>query len=442
VLKEEVFFAMKKVLNILIRIIIVLIVIVLLFVAGVGAYVLYTRAQKENSETIIKGESGDIIVSNKNELEPTITCLFMGVNDSLTDFIMLGKYDPNTREINLMSIPRDSKVDGTVDGKINSAYARGLNPMNTVNIVTEITGVEIDYYVLFKTKVLRDLVDAVGGVTVTVPVNMNYDDPVQNLHIHLKKGTYKLNGDQAEQFCRFRRYPNGDVDRVKAQQSFIKAMVYRCLEPQNLLKAGDLIEIALKNTQTNAVTDLIPEYIDDAVSFKPDRMRIETLPGYGGYADNGISYFFINEKKAKELIDEMFNKKYTPEEAAEIQEELDSSGETKIDISLISGEDKETTRTSGEKLKIEVLNNGASVRDFNRVVEILNNSGYDVVRVSTIIDTKNELSSITCYSSSTFIKNELKAVSRIVGILKLETETKKDADVDFTIVLGPNYVAD
>ena len=79
----------------------------------------------------------------------------MGANGALTDFIMLGKYDPNTREVNLMSIPRDTYVDETYDHKINSAYAKGYDPENTVKIVEKMTGVEIDYYVLFKANVLR-----------------------------------------------------------------------------------------------------------------------------------------------------------------------------------------------------------------------------------------------------------------------------------------------
>lgn len=302
---------MKKGLKIFLICLLVIFIIVMMAGIGVFAGVMYTRRSFDDREFITP--SGDIGIDLGLEsgeeavLEDKVTCLFMGVNGTLTDFIMLGQYNPNTREVNLLSIPRDTKVEGTVDGKINSAYS-GVDPMRTVNKVQELTGVEIDYYFLFKTNLLRDLVDAVDGVTVTVPVNMNYDDPVQNLHIHLKKGTYKLNGNQAEQFCRYRQYVWGDVDRVKAQQSFIQAMISRCLEPQNLLKIGTLIDIVLENTKTNVTMDIAKEYIDDAIAFKSDRIRIETLPGQGGSGSNGLSYYFVNEEEAKTLIDEMFNK--------------------------------------------------------------------------------------------------------------------------------------
>ena len=136
---------MKKFLNILLRIFIILIVLIIMIVAGGAAYVLYVRAQKESTETITISGDKQVVVSKKIELEPTITCLFMGANQNLTDFIMLGKYDPNTREINLMSIPRDTKVDSGLYAKINSIYAKGgFDPMATVNKVREITGVDID----------------------------------------------------------------------------------------------------------------------------------------------------------------------------------------------------------------------------------------------------------------------------------------------------------
>ena len=438
---------MKRFLNILLRVFIILIVLIVMVVAGGAAYVLYVRAQKESTETITISGDKQVVVSKKIELEPTITCLFMGRNQGLTDFIMLGKYDPNTREVNLMSIPRDTKIGDGMYGKINSLYAKGLNPMNTVNKVTEITGVEIDYYVLFSTNLLRELVDEIDGVTVTVPINMNYDDPYQDLYIHLKKGTYKLNGKQAEQFCRFRKnnngtgYPDGDVGRVKAQQSFIKAMIARCLEPQNLLKAKKLVDIVLKDTKTNITQELAMEYIDDAVAFKPDRVRMETLPGQGGYATDGISYFFMDKEKSKELINELFNQETNMEEVMEIQEEIERE-EKKKEEKEAKKEIIVRERKSGDSIRIEVLNNGTSVSNFNKTVELLNGKGYDVVKVGKKDDTKNELSKIICYSPNEEMLEVMQDISKVVGINKLENSEEGSADLDFTVILGPKYVAE
>lgn len=427
---------MKKFLNILLRIFIVIIVLCMLGVATVVGFVAYSNWEKEKYEVITYSGEKQIITSKKIELEDTVTGLFLGVNSGLTDFIMLGKYDPNTREINLMSIPRDTYVEDTIDGKINSAYARKFNVQDTINVVEKLTGVKVDYYVLFKTKVLRELVDEVGGVTVDVPINMNYDDPYQNLHIHLNKGTQLLDGKKAEQFVRFRKnnnntgYVRGDVDRVQAQQKFIKAMILRCLEPQNLIKLGNLVQIVIDNTVTNVTMEVASDYIDDAFAFKPDRIRMEVLPGEGGYSKSGISYFFVNEEEAVKLINELFNQETDMEEVEELikQEELESGS-----VPIIR------TEFSGDIINIEVLNNGASSTNFNLVVEQLTEEGYNVVRVGNS-DDKNNASRIISYVSSEEALERLTEVSKLIGINKLETSAGSNPGIDFSIVLGPKYV--
>ena len=419
---------MKKFLKVILRLFIIIFVVLVMVIVGCFAGVMYTRWEKDNQEIV--NESGEIIkVGDNIVLEKNVTCLFMGVNGALTDFIMLGQYNPNTREVNLLSIPRDTKVNGTIDGKINSAYA-GVDPMRTVNKVEELTGVEIDYYLLFKTKVLRDLVDAVDGVTVTVPINMDYDDPYQNLYIHLKKGTYKLTGKQAEQFCRFRKnndgtgYGNGDVGRVAAQQSFIKAMIARCLEPQNLLRIGTLVEVVLDNTKTNITMDIASQYIDDAVAFKSDRVRMETLPGEGGY-ENKVSYFFMDKEAAKTLIDDIFNKKTTVEDVLSMQEQ--------------SGENTSGEKHSGDKIRIEVLNNGTSNKNFSAVVDTLNHMGYSVVRVGNYTGNLDDYSRIITHTTTMEGLEKADALSKVVGISKIENSSELSSEVDFTVILGPKY---
>ena len=422
---------MGKFFKVLLRVIIVIVVIMALLVAaGFGGYA-YNKWLKEQDEIITYSGDQRIITSKKTELEPNITCLFMGVNGALTDFIMLGQYNPNTREVNLLSIPRDTKVNGTVDGKINSAYA-GVDPMRTVNKVTELTGVEIDYYVLFKTKVLRELVDEVDGVYVDVPINMNYDDPYQSLYIHINKKYQKLDGNHAEQFVRFRKnnngtgYVRGDEDRIKAQQQFIKAMISRCLEPQNLLKVSKLIEIAISNTKTNITQDVVSQYVDDVMAFQADRVRMETLPGGGGYASNGISYFFMDEEKAEELINELFFGETNINDVEELKKELEEAKKNLREIQ------------SGDTIRVEVLNNGTKYNTFDKVVNKLNEEGYSVVRVGNITSDE-KLSKVVTYVASETGYEYLEKIGEAVGIKKFEVAKEPDVEVDFTVVLGPKY---
>ena len=276
---------------------------------------------------------------------------------------------------------------------------------------------------LFDKKVLREAVDALGGVEVDVPINMNYDDPAQDLYIHIKKGKQKLTGKQAEQFVRFRKnndgsgYPNGDIGRIATQQQFIKAMVGRVLEPQNLLKLEELFNIVVSNTKTNVTLEILTSYTDDIVTFKKDRVNIYTLPGEGRYAENGLSYFFVDEEEMNKLLDETFFKKVVAEEVVAMPKE--DSGVVK-----------------DEKIKIEVLNAGAQNSLFNAVVEKLNSNGFFVSRIGNYESSEKELSRIICHDQDI---SKLEELQKLVGISKTENDIKTDSSVDYTIIIGPMY---
>ena len=114
---------------------------------------------------------------------------------------------------------------------------------------------------------MRQLVDEIGGVTFDVPINMNYDDPAQNLYIHLKKGTQLLTGKKAEQLVRFRHnndgsgYGNEDIGRIATQQKFIKTMAKEVLSAKNISKLGNLVKIALEGTKTDITMEVVAKYL-------------------------------------------------------------------------------------------------------------------------------------------------------------------------------------
>ncbi len=118
-----------------------------------------------------------------------------------TDTMLVVNYNPKTKEINIVSVPRDTRV--TVNGKkmkINSAHAvNGVN--GAIDAVENLLGIEINNYVKVDYEGFRKIIDAIGGVEMEITRNMNYDDPSQNLHIHFQKGTtVHLDGKKAEEF--------------------------------------------------------------------------------------------------------------------------------------------------------------------------------------------------------------------------------------------------
>ena len=423
----------KKTFKVLLRILLVIVIILVLAVVALAGTYFFINWQKDVQDK----ESGDkniierLVVPEKKEY-PVVTCLFLGVNGNLTDFIMLGQYNPNTREIALLSIPRDTNIgNNSVDGKINSAYSsRGMDKLKKQ--VTEITGIEIDYHVLFKTKILRQVVDKIGGVTVDVPINMNYDDPYQNLYIHLKKGTQKLTGSQAEQFCRFRKnndgsgYPGGDVERTKAQQKFIKAFIAELLKVDNVSKIPDLINIVLEGTKTNVTLDVAKEYIDDVIALKTDRITTNTLPGSARMGQSPLgymtSYYYYDAERTKTMIDEMFHSSSI------------TSGETTVSVtsSNVIGKDE-----SGElTVRVELLNAGTTSNVINNLVDKLRKENFYVVKIGNYDTSKKEASRIIDYGATS--EDLLHDLMLVTGITKTETSSE-ESSVAYTIIVGPYY---
>ena len=423
----------KKTFKVLLRILLVIVIMLVIAVIALAGTYFFINWQKDVQDK----ESGDkniierLVVPEKKE-EPVVTCLFLGVNGNLTDFIMLGQYNPNTREIALLSIPRDTNVgNNSVDGKINSAYSsRGMDKLKKQ--VTEITGIEIDYHVLFKTKILRQVVDKIGGVTVDVPINMNYDDPYQNLYIHLKKGTQKLTGSQAEQFCRFRKnnngsgYPGGDVERTKAQQKFIKAFIAELLKVDNISKIPDLINIVLEGTKTNVTLNVAKEYIDDVIALKTDRITTNTLPGSARMGKSPLgymtSYYYYDAEKTKAMVDEMFHSSSI------------TSGETTVSVtsSNVVGKDE-----SGElTVRVELLNAGTTSNVINNLVDKLRKENFYVVKIGNYDTSKKEASRIIDYGATS--EDILHDLMLVTGVTKTETSSE-ETSVAYTIIVGPYY---
>ena len=423
----------KKTFKVLLRILLVIVIILVIAVIALAGTYFFINWQKDVQDK----ESGDkniierLVVPEKKE-EPVVTCLFLGVNGNLTDFIMLGQYNPNTREIGLLSIPRDTNVgNNSVDGKINSAYSsRGMDKLKKQ--VTEITGIEIDYHVLFKTKILRQVVDKIGGVTVDVPINMNYDDPYQNLYIHLKKGTQKLTGSQAEQFCRFRKnndgsgYPGGDVERTKAQQKFIKAFISELLKVDNVSKIPDLINIVLEGTKTNVTLNVAKEYIDDVIALKTDRITTNTLPGSARMGKSPLgymtSYYYYDAEKTKTMVNEMFHSSSI------------TSGETTVSVtsSNVVGKDE-----SGElTVRVELLNAGTTSNVINNLVDKLRKENFYVVKIGNYDTSKKEASRIIDYGATS--EDILHDLMLVTGVTKTETSSE-ETSVAYTIIVGPYY---
>ena len=198
--------------------------------------------------------------------EDFYTILLLGTTEETgnCDTVMLAAYDRENQKLTIMSIPRDTMVDVPWEVKKLSSvygwYGGGQAGVDAVkDIITGLLGFAPDYTVAVACGALEKLVDAMGGVPYDVPVDMDYEDPMQDLSIHLKQGPQVLDGKAAVGLVRWRMnsdlktaYPGGDLDRVETQQSCLAAAMGQLLQVRNMARLGELAEIL----KENAVTDL------------------------------------------------------------------------------------------------------------------------------------------------------------------------------------------
>ncbi len=239
-----------------------------------------------------------------------VNVLLLGLDKDKTraDVIMVVSVDPDQNQVNVLSIPRDTRAQYSENRYDKINHSMGYkNPEETIiRLVKQITGMPIHYYCEIDFRGFRNVIDILGGVEFDVPVNMHYDDPAQDLSIHINKGFQKLNGAQAEGVVRFRAtYPGGDNDRIPVQQNFMRALFEQKLKPQYIIKAPALIKEIYKHVTTNFSVADATGYVKMLKKMTPESLKTFMLPGEGRYV-SGVSYYIHDSAKTKQMILENF----------------------------------------------------------------------------------------------------------------------------------------
>jgi LCP family protein required for cell wall assembly len=185
-----------------------------------------------------------------------------GTTPGLSDTTILLHLSANRKFAYGVSLPRDAMVqrpscktrNGVDPGgltQFNAAYAIG-GPACTVKTVEQLTGIRINHFVVIKFRGFRNMVDALGGVEVCVPEQIDDD----HSNIHLPPGTYKVTGEQALNYVRVRHGvgDNSDVGRMKRQQSFIASMINKVVSAGTLanpIKLYNFLNAATKSLVTD-----------------------------------------------------------------------------------------------------------------------------------------------------------------------------------------------
>jgi len=259
-------------------------------------------------------------------VRPQTNALILGIDDGgLSDTIMLASFNSETGRVDLISIPRDTRIQLPAEHitkiqqagrfvpqsgimkfcELHSFAGPDLGPTLMKYKAEYILGIDIHYYVSLSLQAFRHVVDAVGGVYFDVPQRMHYIG--YDILIDLHPGPQLLNGHNAEGLVRFRQYRDGDLGRVRMQQEFLAALMREMLQLENLFATTNaILTTTARYMDTNFPIGNVGAYLRRANRISTDNLGLNTLPGTLQNI-NGISFVIINTYQARQFVTNILN---------------------------------------------------------------------------------------------------------------------------------------
>lgn len=288
------------------------ILILTLAVVGIGAKVymdLSGSVQKtyesveRQLDTKRKAEQKNVIAEKK-----PFSVLLLGIDTGdlgrteigRSDTMMVAAVNPNAEKTLITSIPRDTYVDivgrGTKD-KINHAYAFGGAGMS-MDTVEKYLDIPVDHYIAINMKGLKELVDAVGGITVTNDQKFSQDSYT------FEYGKIQLNGDQALSFSRMRHEdPRGDYGRQERQRKIVEGVAKKLLTFDGVTRYKEVLDAMETNVKTDMSFDdmkkIAADYRSAFGKIQQDQMQGD------GFMQDGISYQRVSQTELDRVQTEL-----------------------------------------------------------------------------------------------------------------------------------------
>lgn len=277
-----------------------------ILVCGLIVYKSLTDTAKKIHEPI------DREVSEKRE-EPVVfnnkepfSLLVLGVDERAgdsgrSDTIIILTVNPETKSSKMVSIPRDTYTKiigrGNMD-KINHAYAFGGVQMS-MNTVENLLDIPIDYVVQVNMESFKDIVDAVGGITINNTLDFSVDST------KFPTGEISLNGEEALAFVRMRyEDPRGDFGRQDRQKQVVQAVLREGASVSSLMNYQSIFNTIGDNVRTNMTFD---EMVDVQANYRSAVGKVDQLyiqKGTGEKID-GVYYYMMNDEELNGIKEEL-----------------------------------------------------------------------------------------------------------------------------------------
>lgn len=417
--------------------------------------------------TIEKDKEKGSIVSPQNK----INIMVLGVDErgddvGRSDTLFVVTVDTNTKEVAMLSIPRDTrvKIPGRGWDKINHAYAFGGHKL-TQQAVEGLLGIKIDHHIMINIAGFKKIIDAIGGVTIDVEKRMYYNDPYDDnggLVINLRAGVQRMDGETAIQYVRYRD-EEGDIGRVERQQKFLKAVLKEVASPGVITKIPAIIKeinsVVKSDMSTSEMLNLA-KILNDA---SKNGLKTDMVPGKPGYIDD-VSYWLPDvmgiRKHVAQTLGVTLEEKYvtaTQREATEYEssipkemkiidtpkpaqpiKEVKAPEKAKTTDKDTTAKTADATKTPAKrtgKVRVEVVNASGVADAGDKVASILRGQGIEVAGVNTVGSS---------YKNTVVISNtdDSSVVNKLTGLpfkYSLQVTNDEGKSTDAVVVIGKDY---
>lgn len=388
-----------------------LLILALTVMLGTAAYVFMKSLNPNGDGNFTPGDDNTPVIKSDRQ-----NFLIMGTdagtigasanrNRYRTDVMLLASINMKTGRVNIISIPRDTRVEipGKGINKINAAHAFG-GPELAIKTVENFLHVKIDHYVTVNYNGFIKIIDILGGVDINVDTDLKYVDRAGGLYIDIKKGPQHLNGSDALGYVRFRHDNLGDIGRIKRQQKFLSALAEQVFRAGTIAKIPKITEAIAENV----VTDMTPGEMVSLASkvlpkFASNKLITKMIPGTDPTI-NGVSYWVPDAAATRRLVQELC---YDP---------------------VIEG---------NKDVKIEVQNGNGQSGAATQIADALEISGYTIIKTANADRFDYEKSQIINYMIN---DEEAKKISKVLEnseIVDGKPEDKGEADI--VIIVGSNF---
>lgn len=309
---------------------IVLISVAVLVIGSLAAALLYLNSlgnTYDDSVTTFEDETfpDESTRPTKDEDDDSVNILLLGSDEhggsgeteelpdvpqgGRSDTMMLVHIPGNRESVQVMSIPRDLwvEVPGEGEHKVNAALSLGGLP-KTVETVENLFDARIDHIASVDMMGFIGLVDALDGVTVDseYPESFTTGDDFT-----FEPGEQEMNSEEALSFVRHRAsFPDGDLQRVRNQQAFIRGVLQDTLSPSNLANPGRMQDMVSTFSPYLVVDETLDSGTVASLGWELrgglDNIQMFTVPtGGDGYSDDGQWIFYQDEEQMAEITEAM-----------------------------------------------------------------------------------------------------------------------------------------